>query len=79
MDRFRREHQGLDVICCESPEDVLQDSDAVVLVTEWPQYRELDWEPLARTMRSAIILDGRHALDRARMMRAGFRYIGLAC
>jgi UDPglucose 6-dehydrogenase len=79
MDRFRREHKGLDVICCESPEEVIQDSDAVVLVTEWPQYRELDWEPLARTMRSAIILDGRHALDRARMTRAGFRYIGLAC
>jgi hypothetical protein len=30
-------------------------------------------------MRSAIVLDGRMALDRARMTRAGFRYVGLAC
>ncbi len=56
-----------------------RDADALVLVTEWPQYRELDWEPLARVMRTAIVLDGRHTLDRARVTRAGFRYIGLAC
>jgi UDPglucose 6-dehydrogenase len=78
MDRFRREHASLDVLCCESPEDVARDADALVLVTEWPQYLDLDWEPLARSMRSPIFLDGRHSLDRARMARAGFRYIGLA-
>ena len=53
-------------------------ADAVVLVTEWPQYRELDWEPLARSMRTAIMLDGRLVLDRARLTRAGFRYLGLS-
>ncbi len=78
MERFRKEHANLDVVCCETPEDVARDADALVLVTEWPQYRELDWEPLARSMRSPIILDGRHSLDRGRMTRAGFRYIGLA-
>jgi UDPglucose 6-dehydrogenase len=78
MERFKQEHAGLDVICCESPEDVARDAHALVLVTEWPQYRELEWEPLARSMRTAIILDGRHALDRVRMTRAGFRYIGMA-
>ena len=78
MDRFKREHSDLDVICCGAPEEVARDADALVLVTEWPQYRELDWEPLARMMRTAILLDGRQALDRARMTRAGFRYIGLA-
>jgi UDPglucose 6-dehydrogenase len=79
MERFRREQADLDVICCESPEEVARDADALVLVTEWPQYRDLDWERLARVMRTAIVLDGRHALDRARMTRAGFRYVGLAC
>jgi UDPglucose 6-dehydrogenase len=78
MDRFRQEHADLDVICCPTPEEVARDADAVVLVTEWPQYLELAWEPLARSMRTAIILDGRQALDRARMASAGFRYIGLA-
>jgi UDPglucose 6-dehydrogenase len=66
------------VVCCPDVESVLRDSDAAVLVTEWPQYRELDWEPLARVMRTAIILDGRLVLDRARITRAGFRYVGFS-
>ncbi len=79
MDRFRREHPDLNVTLCETAEEVARDCDAVVLVTEWPQYREMDWEPLARSMRTAIVLDGRLALDRARLSRAGFKYLGLAC
>ena len=78
MERFKRDYPDLEVVCCEDPESVLRDADAVVLVTEWPQYRELDWEPLARSMRTAIILDGRLALDRARITRAGFRYVGFS-
>ena len=52
--------------------------DALVLVTEWQQYRELDWEAVATRMRSRIVLDGRNALDRSRLARFGFHYIGIA-
>jgi UDPglucose 6-dehydrogenase len=79
MDRFRTDYPDLASICCATPEDVFRDSDAVVLVTEWPQYREMDWDPLAQTMRTKVVLDGRLALDRARLARAGIRYLGLAC
>jgi UDPglucose 6-dehydrogenase len=78
MDRFRAQHPELASTCCAAPEDVFRDADAVVLVTEWPQYREMDWDPLVKAMRSAVVLDGRLALDRARLTRAGFRYLGLA-
>lgn len=78
MERFQQEHGDLGVILCESPEQVANDSDALVLVTEWPQYRELAWDDLVTRMRSAIILDGRNALDRVRLARAGFRYVGIA-
>jgi UDPglucose 6-dehydrogenase len=78
MERFAREHAGLDVACCASAEEVALDADALVLITEWPQYRELDWEPLAKSMRTPLMLDGRHSLDGARLERAGFRYIALA-
>jgi UDPglucose 6-dehydrogenase len=71
MERFQREHADLGVICCESP-------DALVLVTEWPQYRELAWDEIVTRMRSPILLDGRNALDRARLSRCGFRYLGIA-
>jgi UDPglucose 6-dehydrogenase len=78
MERFRREHGDLEVICCESACDVARDADALVLVTEWPEYRNLDWESLVPSMRTAIVLDGRNAFDKLRMTRAGFRYLCLA-
>ena len=78
MERFRADNPSLDVVCCATAEEVAEGADALVLVTEWPEYRELDWERLAQTMRGAIVLDGRNALDRGRLTRAGFRYAGLS-
>ena len=78
MDRFRAENPALDAICCQSAEEVAEGADALVLVTEWPEYRELDWERLASIMRSAIVVDGRNVLERDRLSRAGFRVTGLA-
>jgi len=78
MDRFQQEHGELGVICCDSAEQVANDADALVLATEWPQYRELNWDELITHMRSPIILDGRNALDRVRLTRCGFRYVGIA-
>jgi UDPglucose 6-dehydrogenase len=78
LERFQQEYPDLAVIGCQTPEEVAEEADALVLVTEWQQYLELDWEALAGRMRSRIILDGRHALDRARLTRFGFKYLGIA-
>jgi UDPglucose 6-dehydrogenase len=78
LERFQEVYGDMGVVCCASAEDVAEDADALVLVTEWPQYRDLAWEDLAGRMRSPIVLDGRNALDRARLKRFGFRYIGMA-
>jgi UDPglucose 6-dehydrogenase len=78
MCRFRRENKDLAGTCRETPEEVADEADALVLVTEWQQYKELAWEEVARTMRSPILVDGRNVLDRERMTQSGFRYIGLA-
>jgi UDPglucose 6-dehydrogenase len=78
MPRFREENPGMHVKCLETPEEVAQDADALVLVTEWQQYMQLDWESVASSMRSAILVDGRNVLDRERMKQLGFRYVGLA-
>lgn len=78
MDRFRQEYPSSEVLCCGSAEEVAEGSDALVLVTEWPEYRELDWERLAKSMRSPVVVDGRLVLDRGRLGRAGFRVAGLA-
>ncbi len=78
MDRFKRENPGMDLMLVAEPHEVARDADALVLVTEWPHYLELNWESLAAGMHTPILLDARHALDRARMTRAGFRYLSLA-
>src|SRR5271170_4027826 len=78
MERFRHEYPDLAALGCESAEDVADDADALVLVTEWQQYLELDWEALAKRMRSRIVLDGRNALDRGRLTRFGYKYLGIA-
>ena len=78
MERFKKEYSGMDVILASDAHDVARDADALILVTEWPQYLELNWESLASAMRTPILLDARHVLDRARITRAGFRYLTLA-
>ncbi len=77
LERFRHEYGDIAVVCCESPERVAEDADALVLVTEWPQYRELVWEEILKLMRTPIVLDGRNALDRGRLEGFGFRYLGI--
>lgn len=78
MERFQKENPGLEVVCCATAAEVGQDVDAVVLVTEWPEYRELDWNALKATMKTPILLDGRNLLNRAELTSAGFKYLTLA-
>jgi UDPglucose 6-dehydrogenase len=78
MHKFELDYPGFGVICCDTPEEVADDVDALVLVTEWQDYRELDWEVMASRMRVPLVLDGRNALDRARLERFGFRYLGIS-
>lgn len=78
MERFAKEHHCMGVICCSSPEEMAYDCDALVLVTEWPEYRELDWELIAQRVRQRLILDGRHVLDRVKLESQGYRYVAIS-
>jgi UDPglucose 6-dehydrogenase len=62
---------------CESASDALDGADAVVLVTEWPEFRELDWAAAHETMRQPLVVDGRNFLDGDLLERAGFTYEGV--
>ena len=53
------------------------DADALVLCTEWPQFRALDWTAVAGLMRGRIIIDGRNALDSGLLRELGFDYHGV--
>jgi UDPglucose 6-dehydrogenase len=57
--------------------DALADADAVVLVTEWPEFMGLDWSQVSETMRGNVVIDGRNALDRDAVRAAGLMYEGI--
>ena len=52
-------------------------ADAIVLATEWNEFRELDWAAVRKAMRGNVLVDGRNLHDPARMHRLGFRYFGM--
>jgi len=76
-ERARLECQRLGIRLCQSTDMLAEGANALVLVTEWPQYQALPWEKLASSMRNPLILDGRNALDRDALEWAGFHYIGM--
>jgi UDPglucose 6-dehydrogenase len=61
----------------DSAMDALDGADAVVLVTEWPEFRELDWQAAAQRMPGAIVVDGRNFLDGDAVRAAGLPYEGI--
>jgi UDPglucose 6-dehydrogenase len=52
----------------------LEGADAAVLVTEWPEFAELDWSEVAKRMKTPLLVDGRNFLDPDRVRAAGITY-----
>ena len=57
--------------------EALDDADAAVVVTEWPELLDLDWAAAAKRMRHALLVDGRNALDPDAVRTCGFEYEGI--
>ena len=57
--------------------EALTGVDAAILVTEWPEFAELDWAEAGSRMARRLIVDGRNFLDPAMLREAGFEYEGI--
>lgn len=57
--------------------EAVQDADALILVTEWPQFGQPDIERLKRAMRQRIVFDGRNLYDQLELYDEGFEYFGI--
>ncbi|NEP16380.1 MAG: UDP-glucose/GDP-mannose dehydrogenase family protein [Leptolyngbya sp. SIO4C1] len=69
---------GLSGVIVETdPERLADGCDALVLVTDWKQFKELDYAKMAGLMHTPILIDGRNYLDQAEIETAGFRYVGI--
>ena len=59
---------------CDCKYDVVDQSDALILITEWPEFRSPDFQLIKNKLNSSIIFDGRNQFDASLMKKIGFEY-----
>ena len=62
---------------CSSPYDAAEGADALLIITEWSEFRELDLKKLKSLMRHALIIDGRNIFNPEQLRKEGFVYISV--
>jgi UDPglucose 6-dehydrogenase len=66
-----------DLTLCDSSSETLRGSDALIIVTEWREFRSPDFDEIKAALSSPVIFDGRNLYDPAQMARAGFSYYAI--
>ncbi|WAM35023.1 UDP-glucose dehydrogenase family protein [Caldicellulosiruptor morganii] len=77
LDNFRSMYSSLNVVVNEDVYQMVEDCDALILVTDWDEYKELDWEKVKNIMAGNLIVDGRNALDEEQLSKLNFKYVGV--
>ena len=77
MDACREQYPDLKIQYCASAREAASGTDALVLVTEWDEFRRLNLPELAASMTSAILVDGRNVFEPDAAQQAGFDYTGV--
>ena len=77
MDECRRRMARREIRYERSKYDATKGADALVLLTEWKEFRMPDWTLLRSEMRGNATIDGRNIFDKQEALAAGFRYLGI--
>jgi len=62
---------------CESSYEVAENADALVIVTEWREFKQLNLEKIKKVMKKPVIFDGRNIYDPEKKKRLGFEYYSI--
>jgi len=76
-DKYRQNYPEQDIVYCDSVEDAACESDALLILTDWDEFRHLPWSQFGEKMKSKIIIDTRNMLDRSDLINSGFTYSGI--
>jgi UDPglucose 6-dehydrogenase len=76
MEEAKR-HLGNSIKYCKTDYDALKGADALVVITEWHEFRTPDFEKMKKLMRRHVIFDGRNIYDPRVMSENGFEYFGI--
>jgi UDPglucose 6-dehydrogenase len=66
-----------DVTFCKDPYEAAKDSDALLIVTEWDEFRTMELNRIKKLLKNPLIIDGRNIFDPAKMKKLNFRYISI--
>jgi UDPglucose 6-dehydrogenase len=77
MPACRAQNPSLRIQYCDSVQELADNADALVLVTEWNQFRDLNLQDLARRMARPVLIDGRNLFEPEAARQAGFDYSGI--
>ncbi len=75
--KYRQAYPDQDIVYCGVVIEAAREADALVLLTDWDEFRHLSWEQVGEQMNSRIIIDGRNMLDCEELKRCGFTYSGI--
>lgn len=76
MDNVKR-YSGLNISYANSMLDALGDSDALIIVTEWAEFRSIDFEEVRKRLKKPVIFDGRNIYDLEDLKGKGFYYASM--
>ncbi len=75
---LEREHVQMDAVTfCDNAYDVAEQTDALVIVTEWNEFKSLNMQRIRAAMHRPVLIDGRNIYEPAEMDRCGFIYRGM--
>ena len=69
--------QHIEFEFCADAYAVAENSDALVLITEWQEFKELDYNRIKEVMKKPILIDAKNMLDMYKMKTLGFSYLGI--
>jgi UDPglucose 6-dehydrogenase len=77
MAACREQNPDLRISYCADAQSAVEHADALVLVTEWPEFGSLNLPDMAKRMTRAVLVDGRNMFDPVKAREAGFEYVGI--
>ena len=65
------------ITLCKDPYEAARGADCLAILTEWNEFKELDFKRIKKLLRQPLVIDGRNIYDPKRMRALGFRYLGM--
>jgi len=65
------------VVFAKNPYEVAKNVDCLLILTDWPEFRKLDYGKIKKLMKGSFVLDSRNILEKEKIEKLGFKYLGV--